>query len=61
MSIAHGPPSQQSLVDVWILGVSLYRMLVGKFPFNAANDRQMFKKMLHAGFSVPPELSSGKI
>ncbi|CDH51752.1 predicted protein [Lichtheimia corymbifera JMRC:FSU:9682] len=58
MSIAHGPPSQQSLVDVWILGVSLYRMLVGKFPFNAANDRQMFKKMLHAGFSVPPELSS---
>lgn len=61
MSIAHGPPSQQSLVDVWILGVSLYRMLVGKFPFSAANDRQLFKQMLHAGFSIPQGLSSGKI
>ncbi|KAI7883186.1 hypothetical protein K492DRAFT_175637 [Lichtheimia hyalospora FSU 10163] len=57
MSIAHGPPSQQSLVDVWILGVSLYRMLVGKFPFSAANDRQMFKQMLHAGFTIPQDLS----
>ncbi|RCH78853.1 hypothetical protein CU098_005866, partial [Rhizopus stolonifer] len=45
------------LGDIWVLGVFLYRMLVGKYPFTAANDQQLFKKMLHCDFSIPAELS----
>ncbi|KAG2202192.1 hypothetical protein INT47_002111, partial [Mucor saturninus] len=45
------------LADIWVLGVFLYRMLVGKYPFSAANDQQLFKKMLHGNFSIPSELS----
>lgn len=49
------------LADIWVLGVFLYRMLVGKYPFSAANDQQLFKKMLHGNFSIPNELSEGKL
>ncbi|KAI8337621.1 kinase-like domain-containing protein [Chlamydoabsidia padenii] len=46
------------MVDVWVLGISLYRMLVGKYPFYANNDRHLFNKMQHADFSIPSHLSS---
>ncbi|KAI8647019.1 hypothetical protein BD408DRAFT_439517 [Parasitella parasitica] len=45
------------LADVWVLGVFLYRMLVGRYPFSASNDQQLFKKMLNSDFSIPNELS----
>lgn len=48
------------LVDVWVLGISLYRMLVGKYPFSAKNDRRLFNKMQQADFSIPQELTDGK-
>ncbi|KAL7320449.1 hypothetical protein PS15m_000338 [Mucor circinelloides] len=48
---------QSELADIWVLGIFLYRMLVGKYPFSAANDQQLFKKMLHSDFSIPNELS----
>lgn len=47
------------MADVWVLGIFLYRMLVGKYPFAAPNDRQLFTKMLHADFSIPENLSTG--
>ncbi|KAI9488033.1 hypothetical protein BDB00DRAFT_877878 [Zychaea mexicana] len=47
----------QGLADVWIMGVILYRMLVGKHPFTAPNDRKLFSKMLHGDFSIPHQLS----
>ncbi|KAI9247590.1 hypothetical protein EDC94DRAFT_528802 [Helicostylum pulchrum] len=47
------------LADIWVLGVFLYRMLIGKYPFAAPNDQQLFKKMLHGNFSIPNELSEG--
>ncbi|KAI8073123.1 kinase-like domain-containing protein [Gongronella butleri] len=43
--------------DVWVLGISLYRMLVGKYPFHASNDRRLFNKMHHGGFTIPSSLS----
>ncbi|SAL98827.1 hypothetical protein [Absidia glauca] len=45
------------MVDVWVLGISLYRMLVGKYPFYANNDRRLFNKMQHADFGIPSHLS----
>ncbi|KAI9479549.1 kinase-like domain-containing protein [Zychaea mexicana] len=45
------------LADVWVLGVSLYRMLVGKYPFVASTDRKLFKKMQSADFGIPSSLS----
>ena len=51
---------QSELADIWVLGIFLYRMLVGKYPFSALNDQQLFKKMLHSDFSIPNELSDGK-
>jgi hypothetical protein len=52
---------QSELADIWVLGIFLYRMLVGKYPFSAPNDQQLFKKMLHSDFSIPNELSDGKV
>lgn len=51
---------QSEMADVWVLGIFLYRMLVGKYPFSATNDKQLFTKMLHADFSIPNDLSTGK-
>ncbi|ORZ14203.1 hypothetical protein BCR42DRAFT_63565 [Absidia repens] len=48
-----------SSADVWILGLSLYRMLVGKYPFQANNDhRLLFTKMQHVDVGIPSHLSS---
>ncbi|KAI9318502.1 hypothetical protein BX666DRAFT_1505813 [Dichotomocladium elegans] len=52
VAMAEGPRSCE-LADVWILGINLYRMLIGKFPFAGSNDRKIFKKMLHAEFRIP--------
>ncbi|KAI9266481.1 hypothetical protein BDA99DRAFT_23023 [Phascolomyces articulosus] len=49
----------QSLADVWIMGIISYRMLVGKYPFTAPNDRKLFSKMMHGDFSIPGQLSDG--
>jgi serine/threonine protein kinase len=47
--------------DIWVLGISLYRMLVGSYPFKATNDRKLIEKMLNADFVIPDHFSEGKI
>jgi serine/threonine protein kinase len=47
------------LADVWVLGIFLYRMLVGRFPFSAINDKQLFEKMTYGDFIIPTNLSPG--
>ncbi|KAI7872184.1 kinase-like domain-containing protein [Spinellus fusiger] len=52
-----GATYKHGLADVWVLGISLYRMLVGKYPFIASTDRGLFKKMLKGDFSIPNHFS----
>ncbi|KAI9299712.1 hypothetical protein BJ944DRAFT_273991 [Cunninghamella echinulata] len=47
----------RGLSDVWVLGVSLYKMLVGTYPFKANDDVKLWKKMLSSDFSIPDHLS----
>lgn len=49
------------LADVWVLGIFLYRMLVGRYPFIAINDKQLFQKMQYGDFLIPDNLSPGNI
>ncbi|KAI9311195.1 kinase-like domain-containing protein [Dichotomocladium elegans] len=47
----------QKAGDVWALGICLYRMLVGHYPFRAPNDKLLFEKMAKADFHIPHHLS----
>lgn len=39
------------------MGIYLYKMLTGKYPFHASNHQQLLKRMLHTSFSLPNDLS----
>ncbi|CAO3589960.1 unnamed protein product [Absidia cylindrospora] len=52
-------PYGDNSVAVWILGISLYRMLVGKYPFQTDNDHRLLStKMQHIDVGIPSHLSS---
>lgn len=44
-----GPPA-----DMWALGVLLFAMLSGKFPFKGANDKDLYKHIAKGDFSFLP-------
>lgn len=43
--------------DIWSLGVSLYTMLVGRYPFQDTQPAALFAKIRHGAFTLPRGLS----
>ena len=37
-------------VDVWALGVILYRLISGKFPFDGTNQKEILNKIKHIDY-----------
>lgn len=44
--------------DMWALGVILYTMLVGKYPFNDLDGQNLFSKILSCNVTIPFGISS---
>lgn len=43
-----GPPA-----DIWALGVLLYALLCGTFPFKGQTDKELYKKITSGDFYSP--------
>jgi serine/threonine protein kinase len=44
--------------DIWALGVLLYAMLMGSFPFRGSNDRDLYRKILESDLHFSDSLSA---
>lgn len=53
--ILSGKPYRGKPCDMWALGVMLYTMIVGRFPFVDATPPALFKKIKHVYFTFPPD------
>ena len=47
-----GPPA-----DVWALGVLLFALLCGRFPFKGQNDKELYTKICKAELEIPKHVS----
>ena len=43
--------------DSWALGILLYVMVCGNFPFKGINDAELFKKIKRCKFDIPQSLN----
>jgi len=48
-----GPPA-----DIWALGVLLYALLCGKFPFRGSNDKELYTNICKQELHFPEHVSS---
>lgn len=46
-----GPPA-----DIWALGVLLFTILSGQFPYRGATDEELYDKICRADFNLPKEV-----
>lgn len=42
-----------SATDMWASGILLFTMLFGVQPFNATNEKELFKKIIKGSFNMP--------
>lgn len=53
--VLSGKPYMGKPSDMWALGVVLYTMLYGCFPFYDANPQELFNKIKVAEFNIPDD------
>lgn len=44
-------------VDCWALGILIFKMLTGKYPFNADNPNDLYNSIIHDDVVFPIHLS----
>lgn len=47
-----GPP-----VDVWSLGIVMFSLICGKFPFKGTDEKDLYRKIAKGQFEIPAEVS----
>ena len=47
-----GPPA-----DIWALGVLLFTLLSGCFPYRGATDKELYSKIMRADYKLPSEVN----
>lgn len=53
-----GKPYLGKPSDMWALGVVLYTMLYGQFPFYHSSPSQLFNKIKSANYFIPRQVKS---
>lgn len=49
-----GPPA-----DIWALGVLMFALLCGKFPFRGTNDKELYSNICKQELAFPEHVSRG--
>ncbi len=50
-----GPPA-----DIWALGVLLFTMLCGSFPYRGSTDAELYAKISNAEYKIPSDVYLSK-
>lgn len=48
-------------VDLWSLGVLLFKLLCGEFPFRAPNEKELYSVIKKGQYVLPPHLSGNAV